>query len=265
MKQVKAKIVSNRKASPRHYELTLNAPSIAKEIAPGQFMHVKCSDDGPEPLLRRPFSLHRVKGGCVDILYEVVGRGTELLAKKKAGEVLDVIGPLGNGFDIKTADYRLPTTDFLVAGGMGVAPLVALAERLASGKSKSYVLIGARTKDHILCENNFKKLGYDVRIATDDGSKGKKGLVTDSLRSLLATGNSQLSTIYSCGPNAMLKEVAKIAHEHKIPCQVSLEEHMACGVGVCLGCPVKVKPQNKYKMVCKDGPVFNAEEIIWEG
>jgi len=256
--------------------LTLEAPSIAKEIAPGQFMHVKCSD-GPEPLLRKPLSLHRVRPGCVEIFYEVVGRGTELLAKKKAGEMLDVIGPLGKGFDIKTTDHGPRTTDFLMAGGMGVAPLVSLAEKLMEiknqkSKVKTMVLIGAKTKKDILCEKDFKKLGCEVKVATDDGSKGFKGFVTDLLRETLSrTPYAVRRTIYACGPNIMLKEVARIAHTHKIPCQVSLEEYMACGVGVCLGCPVKIRTpyavrrtQYEYKMVCKDGPVFNAEEIVWE-
>ncbi len=264
MREVKAKIVSNRKIAPLHYKLALDAPPIAKDIMPGQFMHVKCSDSY-EPLLRRPFSLHKVKDRHIEVLYEVVGRGTELLAKKKSGEFLDIIGPLGNGFSFTRMTHDARRRTVLVAGGMGVAPLLALAEKLVRGKSKLYVLIGAKTKDRILCEKDFKKLGCEVKIATDDGSKGFKGLVTDLLRQkLLVTG------IYACGPNAMLKEVARIAQKHNVQCQVSLEEYMACGVGVCLGCPVKVKmmdegrrTKDEYKMVCKDGPVFNAEEIIW--
>jgi dihydroorotate dehydrogenase electron transfer subunit len=152
----------------------------------------------------------------------------------------------------------------LVGGGIGVAPLVALAEGLGGGR----VIIGARTKTHIMCEEEFKALGCVVRTVTEDGSKGRKGLATDLLKDVLRT--ELKTTIYACGPTPMLKAVALIARANGISCQVSLEEHMACGVGVCLGCPVKVKTQYAkdgaqydYKMVCKDGPVFNAEEVVW--
>ncbi len=206
-----------------------------------------------KPLLRRPLSVHRTLRNAIDLLYEVVGIGTEALARRKAGELLDVIGPLGNGFDLGKARRAV-----LVAGGMGVAPLVALAEALAKKRAKIDVIIGARTKSHIFCESEFKSLGCDVKVATEDGSKGTRGLATK----LLSTMSHEEMAIYACGPNAMLKEVARIAKARRLPCQVSLEEYMACGIGVCLGCPVKVKTGG-YKMVCKDGPVFDTKEILW--
>jgi dihydroorotate dehydrogenase electron transfer subunit len=207
--------------------------------------------------------------GGIEVLYEVVGKGTESLSAAKQGEYLDVIGPLGNGFVLNAKRY--PLNAILIAGGMGVAPLVALAENLAHSvqriadrkKAKTYILIGGCSKEHILCEQEFKKLGCGVMVSTEDGSKGKKGLVTDLLKDLLNAIRYPLNaTIYACGPAAMLKTVAKIAEAKRVPCQVSMEEHMACGVGVCLGCPVKVK-NGGYKMVCKDGPVFDAKEIAW--
>jgi len=274
---------------------------LAKNSKPGQFVEVKCFD-GFEPLLRRPLGVHRILNNGIEILYEVVGKGTELLSRKRAGDTIDVIGPLGNGFFVQRTACSVQRTAIIVAGGIGVAPLVALAESLAYSvqriayrkNPKIYVLIGAKTKSHVLCVDEFKKIGCKVIVSTEDGSMGTKGLATDLLEDLLsasAKGGSasggkryplppkadppqaENAILYACGPVAMLKTVAKIAETKRIPCQVSMEERMACGVGVCLGCPVKVRTtstqyaihntQYEYKMVCKDGPVFNAEDIAW--
>ncbi|MDD5045304.1 MAG: dihydroorotate dehydrogenase electron transfer subunit, partial [Candidatus Omnitrophica bacterium] len=178
------------------------------------------------------------------------------LSQKGAGEYLDVIGPLGNGFTLPLTPYPL---SLLVAGGMGVAPLVYLAEILK--RSKILVLIGAQSKSGIICEKEFKDLGCSVKIATDDGSCGFRGKVTELLSNILVTMDCRPATIYACGPRPMLKAVAEIAQKENIPAQISLEEHMACGIGACLGCAVNTRAG--YKRVCKDGPVFGAEEIIW--
>ncbi|MEK6714600.1 MAG: dihydroorotate dehydrogenase electron transfer subunit [Candidatus Omnitrophota bacterium] len=266
---VKVKIISNKKISQKYFKIGLEAPAIAKEALPGQFIMARLNN-GYEPLLRRPFSIHRVKGqglrvkGEIEILYEVVGEGTEILSQKKYGEYLDIIGPLGKGFD-----YPLPLTPYplLVAGGMGVAPLVFLAEEIKKcqsvkvSKCQTLVLIGARTENQILCEKEFKNLGYNVKIATDDGSHGFKGRVTELLeKHLRSTKHEARSTIYACGPKPMLKEVAKISFEHKIPAQISLEEYMACGIGACLGCAVETK--SGYQRVCREGPVFDTKELL---
>jgi len=312
MLQVRAKILYNKKIKGNYFHLLLRAPKIAKESIPGKFLMVQESikhfpvyhlrkplkaiaegdfldikvNDANEPLLRRPLSIHRVKGDNIELLYEVVGRATQILSRRKLGEYLDVIGPLGNGFNyplslpVRQAGairYPLPV---LVAGGMGVAPLAFLAEKLAYSVERTayrkekglklsvkryplnaIVLIGAKTKDEILCEKEFRNLGCDVKIATDDGSRGFKGKITDLLKALLLTMNYQLSTIYACGPRPMLKEISRISKKYNIPAQASLEEHMACGIGVCLGCVVNTK--DGFKRVCKEGPVFNADEIIW--
>jgi dihydroorotate dehydrogenase electron transfer subunit len=246
--------------------MTLRAPEIAKSAKPCQFIMVRCVNSC-QPFLRRPFSIHSVKGSNIEILYEVIGEGTKVLLQKKTCEYLDIIGPLGNGFDLRKEK------PILVAGGIGVAPLLFLAERLKVKGQGCKVLIGARTKKEILCEKEFKALGYNVRIATDDGSKGYKGFVTDLLYGVIAkcrgnpcgcpfrAGASPAPTIYACGPQPMLKEVAAIAKRFNISAQVSLETHMACGIGACLGCVVETK--DGYKLVCKEGPVFNAREIIW--
>jgi len=241
--------------------MRIESEYIAKNIKPGQFVEVRCSDR-IDPLLRRPLGVHRISKKGVELLYEIVGKGTDLLSRKKEGEYLDLIGPLGNGFDISLSS-GMP---LLIAGGIGIAPIVALAERLTTRKPRPYIIIGARTKSHILCEAEFKSLGCYVKVATDDGSKGCKGLATDMLKKMLSAFSRQPSAIYACGPNEMLKVVSQLAKDKGIPCQVSLEERMACGVGACLGCPVKVRKgliDSEYKMVCKDGPVFNAEEIVW--
>lgn len=267
MKNIQAEIIENRKIAADAHAMRIHAPRIAKEAHPGQFVEVRCSD-GCDPLLRRPLGVHRIFKDGIGILYEVVGKGTELLSKKKAGDGLDVIGPLGKGFSSGTRE------SIIVAGGIGVAPLLALAERLAHSpqssvrrkKKKLHVCIGAKTKKHILCKADFERIGAKVIVATEDGSLGTKGFITTPLKNLLWTMDYGLLTIYACGPMPMLKTVAALAKEHDIPCQVSLEERMACGVGVCRGCPVRVRTDlvgTEYRMVCKDGPVFNAQDIVW--
>lgn len=257
MKQLNAKILKNERVAPNFYRMRIESSYLAKRSKPGQFVEVRCLE-GTAPLLRRPLGVHRITENGIEILYEVVGRGTDLLSRKGKGGQVDIIGPLGSGFDI------IPSkTAVIVAGGIGVAPLVALAEAIIRHRTSLIVLIGACKKEHILCEPDFKKMGARVLVATEDGSCGKKGFVTDVLEDILRLPVfGAHSPIYACGPSGMLKAVAGIARSGRIPCQVSLEEHMACGVGVCLGCPVKVV-SGEYKMVCKDGPVFNAEEIAW--
>ena len=276
MQQIKAKLLFNKRLKGNYFHLMLLAPKIAKYAEPGQFVNVKVSNTD-EPLLRRPFSIHRVNGANnIEILYEVVGKGTEMLSRRRPGEYLDIVGPLGKGFN-----YRLPITDYrlpiLVAGGMGVAPLMFLAEKLITYNLELItVLIGAKNKSQIICADEFKKLGCTVKISTEDGSRGFRGKVTDLLSKILPKaishkpeGNGLPSdrqsqkplAIYACGPSSMLKAISQLSRRYKIPAQISLEEHMACGIGACLGCAVKIRAG--YRRVCKDGPVFNAEEIIW--
>ena len=273
----RVKILRNINVRGSYFKLSFESARFAKYSDPGQFMLIK-ADSGLEPFLRKPFGFHRVDRNNIEALYEIVGKGTEILSSKKPGDHLDIIGPLGKGFN-----YRGQRTEdrgqILVAGGIGVAALVFLAEELKNQRTKErkntkvVALIGAKTKRAILCEREFKDLGCEVMVATDDGSKGHKGFVTDLLEQVLLGRGTPCGcpkgghkarpyTIYACGPKPMMKETARIAAQHKVPCQVLLEEYMACGVGVCLGCAVMTK--DGYKMVCKDGPVFNAEEVIWE-
>ncbi len=281
--QIKAKIIKNQVAN-NYGHCVFDAHEIASIARPGQFIEVKVNNGG-DPLLRRPLGVHKVRGEKVEVLYEIVGRGTQILSEKKPGEYLDVIGPLGNGFRFDPPVFPLSkggieggSTPILVAGGMGVAPLVFLAEKLMESKiqnpkSKIIVLIGAKTKNGILCEKEFKKFGCEVKIATDDGSLGFHGRVTDLLNSILRVSSLEprIPSIYACGPKPMLKELCGITAKYNVPAQVSLESHVACGIGACLGCVVKtndgIRSTNDgfiYKRVCQEGPVFNAKEVIWE-
>ena len=258
--QKRAKILDNFRIISGYYKLILRDEEIAQTARPGQCVMLKFVE-GYQPLLRRPFSIHSVKTSRIEILYEIVGKGTEILSFKKAGEYLDVLGALGNGFSM--LDSRC---SILVGGGIGVAPLLYLAQRLTertaqNAQHKALVLIGAKTKKEILSKKEFANLGLDVKISTDDGSAGFKGKVTELLKKILSTMDCGLSTIYACGPEPMLKEITEIARIHKIPAQISLEEYMACGLGVCLGCMVKTK--GGYQAVCKVGPVFDSMVIKW--
>jgi dihydroorotate dehydrogenase electron transfer subunit len=252
--QVASKIIRNLKIRGNYYKLIINAAAIAKIAQPGQFVNVKVSP-GTEPLLRRPLGIHSVSAANLEMLYEVVGPGTRLLAQRKTGEYLDVLGPLGHGFDYLASTAH----SILVAGGMGVAPLFFLAKRM----KKALVLIGAKTKTQILCAQEFKKLGCAVRVATDDGSVGFKGKVTQLLSDILRrTKDEGRRTIYACGPRPMLRVISRLSREYQIPAQISLEEHLACGIGACLGCALKTKAG--YQRVCQEGPVFDARQIIWD-
>jgi dihydroorotate dehydrogenase electron transfer subunit len=269
--QLKAKVIKNINVAPKYYKIVLSCPYVACTAQPGQFVMLRLSESY-QPLLRRPFSIHRIvhsskfivhrerknlKAKGLEILYKVVGKGTEILTEKKPGEHLDILGPLGKGFSIFNNRYPI-----LVGGGVGIAPLLFLAEQLSTvNRQLSTVLIGANTKKEILSEKEFAKLSCSVKIATEDGSAGFKGKVTDLLKHLLSTINYELSTIYACGPKPMLKEISIISKQYHIPTQVSLEEYMACGLGVCLGCMINT--HRGYQAACREGPVFDSRIIKW--
>ena len=256
--QTDVKIARNTEVAPGYFKMTLECAPIARGAQPGQFITVKVGRSD-EVLLRRPLSIHRVDGRRIELLYEILGPGTRLLSEKKKGERVDIIGPLGNGFTTLRSARRRPPV--LIAGGMGVAPLVFLAEKLRAARPKSAprVFLGARDKQTLLCEKEFKKLGCDVTIATDDGSAGFTGMVTQAFAESLE--KNPCSFLYACGPAPILREISRIARAHALPAQLSLEAHMACGIGACLGCVVNTA--TGYKRVCKDGPVFEAGEVIW--
>lgn len=250
--------------SPDVFRLTFLSKEIAREAQPGQFVMIHPRKFS-EPLLPRPFSIHRVKGNRVDLLIRVAGQGTRQLCGLSSGEVLEIKGPLGRGFKLD------PEKDpILVAGGIGVAPLLHLADRLLKIKKNQPVapqrlLIGAGSKKELLCLREFKEAGIRVQTATEDGSVGHKGLVTDLLEGLSAKGLDR-AMIYTCGPQGMMRAVASWAASRNVPCQVSLEARMACGMGACLGCSVARQDPTglSYAKVCQDGPVFEAREVAWD-
>lgn len=223
----------------------------------GQFLHIKCGDD---QLLRRPISV-AITGqdepeDLVTLIFEVRGEGTKWLSRRKAGDKLDVIGPLGNGFDVSKEGRYL-----LVGGGIGVPPLMEYGECL---KWPHTAVLGFRTKNKAFpaIVSRFKEHCEETYLCTDDGTLGRHGFVDSQVREILEKGNN-FTAILACGPRPMLKSVAKAAAEFGVPCQVSMEERMACGVGACLGCAIQMK-DGTMKHVCKDGPVFNAEEVDWD-
>ena len=237
------------------HRLTLHAPLIAAAAQPGQFVMVAC---GPslDPLLRRPFSIHRRIGAeQIQLLFRVVGRGTRLLSELRPGQALSLIGPLGRGFGPVLADSVC-----FVGGGIGIAPLLFLADRWHRSDQACTVLLGSRTGDELTqLASEFEALGCRIETATDDGSLGHHGLVTD----LLAPHLAHIRKVYVCGPHAMMATVAGLCKTVQVACEASLEAHMACGLGACLGCTIH-GTDTLYKHVCKHGPVFNAEEVAWK-
>ena len=270
-KQYHAEIIRNEKIAEDHFLVTLHFPRAGNLIKPGQFFNVKVKE-GTAPLLRRPLGVHDVQKNTLQMLYKKIGPATTILSHKRKNETLDILGPLGNGFKFNSSLGNRPSPVILVAGGHGAAPLFYLAKSLIKKgikKQNISIVMGASTKKHIMAQSKFVKLGLKVFIATEDGSKGHKGLVTDLLTNIMrrtkddrryATDDMR-PTIFACGPNPMLKAVANIAGKYKVPCQVSMEGYMGCGTGMCMGCAVNTTKGNK--LVCKDGPVFNAEDIIW--
>jgi len=254
VKILKLKVGQIKKIKPDVFVLSFNSPYLAKVGLPGNFLHIKIAS----VILRRPFSIHKVVGNVIYILFRVRGRGTKALSRIKPGEALDLIGPLGKGFDFELKPKEV-TANILVAGGIGVAPLVFLAQKLA--KAKNTVFLGVKNKKELLGEKEFKKLGFKLEVATEDGSRGFKGTVINLLKQRLATtGKGQGIKVYACGPKEMFFELSKILKKYpKLNCQVSFEQFMGCGLGICCACVIETK--NGYKKVCKEGPVFNIRDI----
>jgi dihydroorotate dehydrogenase electron transfer subunit len=254
-------IVSNERDTDSYFRLVLRAPQIAPLIQPGQFAHVRIPPL-KDALLRRPFSIFQAEGGTFSILYKTVGKGTEVLSRMRPGEELSVIAPLGHGFTVPAAGGETP---LLVAGGYGMAAMFLLAQR---SPQPGIVFVGGRRRVDILCEKEFAALGWEVRATTEDGSHGEKGLVTQPLLAEIRKQKSESrnSKLFACGPTPMLKAVGKIAEDFNLPAELSMDEHMCCGTGVCLTCviPVKTAEGWEYQRTCTEGPVFDAQQIVWE-
>ena len=263
-------ILKNEEVAQDCFLMSVALHSAFADPQPGQFLMLRISGMS-EPFLARPFSIYsfqREKDFCqVDLLYQVVGKGTQILAGLIKATQVEIIGPLGNGFEIPQNAKNL----VLIAGGMGVAPLSFLAENLekkaCSASSKMYIYLGAKNSEALSGMDKIKNLSCTALICTDDGSKGQKGFVTHLFQKDFKNYTPENTSIFACGPKDMLKALARILRGTKYSCQVSLEERMACGVGACLGCAVAVKQAKSaigYKRVCADGPVFNINEIVWK-
>ena len=253
LKQVSATVISNIELMPGYHLMRVKAPEIAAEARPGQFITISC---GRDFILRRPLSIHRVDNlNQISILFAVVGAGTHWLSRRRKGETLDLLGPLGNGFSIEPASKKL----LLAAGGIGIAPLVFLAQKALNEGKFVKLLLGARTKDGVYPKKLLPE-GIETLITTEDGSDGKKGKVTDILPGHVHWADQ----VYACGPLAMYQAIAKQGKQQrgKKPVQVSLEVRIGCGIGACFGCSIKTK--NGMKRVCRDVPVFNLGEVLLE-
>jgi len=244
------KIITNDLVAKNHFCMRIHVPEISASSVAGQFVMIKARAQTYNHLLRIPLAIYQKHDDGVSILYCVVGTGTEILSKLRAGDEVEILGPLGNGF-AKTSRKN----NLLIAGGCGVPPIYALAESLQQQQKSITIFLGAKNKDLITCVDEFKKLGAQVYIATEDGSLGEKGLVTDLLIQHLTND----AIIYASGPNVMLKAIARIARDKKIPAQLSMEAYMACGIGACRGCAIET--DEGYKMCCQDGPVFEGSGI----
>lgn len=245
------KVVENRKLCQDIYEILIECPEIARETKPGQFLHIKVNK-GLDPLLRRPISISRVyrDTGNVSLIYQVLGRGTKEMTEFRQGDDIDVMGPLGNGFTLFPGKKCA-----VIGGGMGVAPLIELASCIEDCD----VYLGFRCNTFKLDE--YKAVCRELHIATEDGSRGSKGYVTDIIEDI-----SKYDIVYTCGPKPMMKKVKELCERSSVQCFISMEERMGCGIGACLVCACRIKEGNSwhYKKVCTDGPVFAAGEVDFD-
>jgi dihydroorotate dehydrogenase electron transfer subunit len=251
--------VLERRRVGEYHSLTLVAPRIAEGARPGQFVHLLAGRDRSLPL-RRPFSIRRVeRSGTVEVVFDVVGAGTRALAGLRPHDSVDALGPLGRPFD----PPETPVGCLLVGGGYGTAPLFFLATELRARRCRVDFAIGAATAGRLLDAMEAKRLGHSLTVTTDDGSAGRRGLVTDPLPGLLAGTGAE--RVYACGPMAMLAAVSRLSAAAGVPCQVAVEEQMACGTGICFSCvvPVGAGEQTRMARSCLEGPVFDGTAIAW--
>jgi dihydroorotate dehydrogenase electron transfer subunit len=263
-------ILENRRIKPLYFLLEIHCPPIANKIKPGQFIMLKVANNN-DPFLRRPFSIYRSypddhaarkKKETLFILYKIVGKGTQKMTEFEEGQRVDIIGPLGNGFTLPP--HPSSSNIILVGGGVGIVSLYPLAQVLTPGKL--FVFIGGKTRNDILCSADFRKLNSNIFISTEDGSIGFKGTVIDLF---LSQGKkfkrNETNHLYACGPVGMLKELTRTIRFEQFIGQASLESRMGCGFGACWGCVVKTNdPKTPYQRVCREGPVFDLKDIVWE-
>jgi dihydroorotate dehydrogenase electron transfer subunit len=270
MKNLQTIVLSNQEISPGYFRMRILAPGYKETARPGQFIMFRVRRSLP-PLLRRPFGIFQIgtlAADCegmpekefIELIYKVVGSGTEVMRELHNGDQIELLGPLGRGFEIDDKDGD----KILVGGGIGLVPLYMLADSLAD-RSKTRLLIGGRSRDDIITVTEFERLGVTSHVTTEDGSLGEAGLITRILERKL--DKYPKAKVYSCGPMPMLRAVEEICSARKVSLQVSLEALMACGVGACLGCVVKGREHSEqnpdYLCTCSQGPVFHSHELDW--
>ena len=259
-KQVFAELIKKEKLLEGLYKFSVDAKEIVELANPGNFIEIRINENS-DPFLRRPIIIYNLdkENGVLEFIFQVKGKGTELLAKKKEGDKIDIIGPLGNG-TFKFEEYK---NIAVIGGGIGIFPLYELSKQAKNAGKKVYTYLGFRNKDLVTLENEFDEVSTMLTITTDDGSYKNSGFAINYLENDLEKNN--IDCIYACGPLPMLKAVKKLAEEKEIPCQISLEEKMGCGMGVCLGCAVRTATSTddnpQYLHVCKAGPVFNSKMV----
>lgn len=251
------------------YRVRFSCAEIAQAIVPGQFLMLRLADTN-DPLIGRPLALYNVIGDMLDVVYLVKGKFTSRLKHARAGDRLSVWGPLGNGFSAAPVEHLV-----MVAGGIGQTPFLVLAQEFLGQRvfgnrqippaQKVTLCYGARSADLLAGVEDFERVGINVGIATDDGTRGHHGLVTDLLKQVLSEAPGSTRVVV-CGPEPMMAAVSRIAEDYRVPCQVSLETPMACGIGICFTCVAKVRDADgswDYKRTCVEGPVFDASQIEW--
>ena len=257
---IKAKLLKKEELKPEIFKFSVQADEIVNTARPGNFIEIRVNDD-IEPFLRRPISIYNMdkEKGILEFIFQVKGKGTTILAKRNEGEAIDIVGPLGFG----TFKYSSYENLAIIGGGIGVFPLYELAKNAKNENKNVNTYLGFRNKDLVVLENEFTQVSSQLTITTDNGSYSQKGFAIDFLKKDIEAG--KIDSIYACGPLPMLRAVRELALEKNIPCQISLEERMACGLGVCLGCAVKTAKSSKeapeYWHVCKAGPVFQAKDV----
>lgn len=255
--QTFAKLIKKEEIIKDIFKFSVEAEEIVKTAKPGNFIEIRVNDQ-TEPFLRRPISIYNMnqEAGILEFIFQIKGNGTNLLSKKQIGDKIDILGPLGNG----TFKFEKYNNIAIIGGGIGIFPLYELAKEAKTQGKKVSTYLGFRNKDLVMLEKEFKEVSDKLVITTDDGSYAEKGFAIDYLKK-----DIENHCIYACGPLPMLKAVQKYAIENNINCQISLEEKMGCGLGVCLGCAVKKasspKDNPEYFHVCKGGPVFNAKDV----
>jgi len=275
MKDIKTTVLYNREMAPGYYCLGIAAPEYPALSQAGQFVMLRITH-GYDPLLRRPFGIFRTgvlketnsqlpPQEYMEIVYKVVGHGTNLMTRLNPGDEVGLLGPLGQGFRFGSSAADVPGDALLVGGGIGVVPLFMLAQQLVDRGAGVRLLLGGRSCSDILAVTEFERLGVETYVATDDGTLGEEGLVTRVLERKLS--KYPYAHVFACGPMPMLHAVEQICTRAQAPLQVSLEALMACGVGACLGCVVKGREHSAhhpdYLCTCKQGPVFTARELNW--